>query len=134
MRNRHQRRGNQRPRRAPYAVIPMQQPQHERAVLQAAAEDVAHGDVDGDAEADEEEGRDDDAKGRSGDEGDVGACHEHLAEADELGAAEFGTEGVEAEGGEDEAEGLADEDEGDDGIANVIVPGIVRFLLHFFHF
>ena len=42
------------------------------AVGQVGAEDVVEGEVDGDAEADEEEGQDDDGEGGSADEHDVG--------------------------------------------------------------
>ncbi|PNY23549.1 Uncharacterized protein TCAP_06511 [Tolypocladium capitatum] len=121
-RGRHERRRDERARGAADAVAAVQQAEHEGAVLQRAAEDVAHGDVDGDAEADEEEGDDDEGKGRRRDERYVGARHEHLAQAEQPGAAEFGAQDMEQDGGDDEADGLAHEDEGHDGVSDVVVP------------
>jgi hypothetical protein len=132
MRNRNHSSGNQRAGSTANAIAPVKQTQHKGAVLETPAEDIAHGDVDGDAKADEEEGRHDDAEGGCRDEGDVSAGHEHLAYADEFSSAEFRAEGVEEDGGEDEAEGLADEDEGYDGVANVVVSGYSHVSCLFF--
>lgn len=99
----------------------MQQPQHDGAVLQTATEDVGHGDVNSDTQADEEKGRHDDAKGGGNDERDVGACHEHLADAEEPCTAQPRTKRVEEDGGEDEAQSLADENERYNGVSDFIV-------------
>ncbi|KND91900.1 hypothetical protein TOPH_03574 [Tolypocladium ophioglossoides CBS 100239] len=113
-RDRHERRRDEGPRGAAEAA------EHQGAVLEHAAEDVAHGDVDGDAEADEEEGEDDEDEGRRRDERDVGARHERLAQPEQPGAAELGAQHVEQDGGDDEADGLAHEYEGHDAVANVV--------------
>ncbi|EQL03705.1 hypothetical protein OCS_00585 [Ophiocordyceps sinensis CO18] len=100
----------------------MQEAQHQGAVLQAGAKDVAHGHVDGDAEADEEEGQGDEHKRRRRRQRDIGQRHERLAECQDPRLAQFDAQGVEHDGGDDEADGLADEDERDDGVADVVVP------------
>jgi len=77
------------------AVAPVQQAEHERAVVQPAAEGIAHGDVDGDAEADEEEGEDDEHERRRRHERYVRERHHGLAQAQEPRPAELGAQRVE---------------------------------------
>ncbi|ODA78169.1 hypothetical protein RJ55_06774 [Drechmeria coniospora] len=115
-----ERRRDQRARRAAEAVASVQQAEHESAVLQAAAKGVAHGDVDGDAEADQGEAADDDGKGCRGDERHVGTRHERLAETQQLRPSQLGVQQVEDYGGDDEANGLADKYERHDAVADIV--------------
>lgn len=99
----------------------MQETEQESPVAEASAESVAHGHVDGETEAYAEEAARDEGPGGAGDDRNKAQDHEALADTKKAGAAGFLAECVDKSSREDKAEGLADEDEGDDTIADVVV-------------
>lgn len=90
-------------------------------VLKTAAEGVPHGDIGCDAVTHEEEGQDVDDPWCIADQGNIATDHGSLSDAQCLGPAVPGAEGVEDDGAEDEAKGLTDEYERDDTVFNVVV-------------
>ncbi len=90
-------------------------------VGEVGAEDVVGGQVGGDAEAEEEKGDDDGGEGRPADEHDVRGHHDGFRQDEGPGAAEAGLQGLGDGRGGDEAEGVGDEDERDDGVADLVV-------------
>lgn len=72
----------------------MEDTKHECSVSESAKEEISDGDVDRNAEADEEKGDDDDSKGRSADNRYIGQSDQGLTQPEELGSTKFGSQDV----------------------------------------
>ena len=99
----------------------MQAAKRRRRIGEVCREDVVRSQVRGDAEAQEQEGDNDDGKGGPADEHDVGRDHDRLRQDQGLGPAETGLQSLADRSGGDEADGVRDEDERDDRVAYLIV-------------
>ncbi|KDN67212.1 hypothetical protein CSUB01_03280 [Colletotrichum sublineola] len=105
------------------AVGAMEEAEGRGGLAQGATEDVVDGEGEGHAEADHEEGDDDKREGRVGENGCVGEGDDGLSQGEEASAAEAHTEGLKEGSAKNKAKGVANEDKGYNGIADVIVPG-----------
>lgn len=102
--------GEQRTADAANTVGAVHEAQRRGRVGQAAAEDITQGEVDGHAQADEEEADDDGGEGRTAHNQEVARDHEELGERERAAPPHALAEGVDEAGAHDEADGLADKD------------------------
>lgn len=103
------------------AVAAVHGAQHGGAVLEVGAEDVADGELDGEPEADEEVGDGDDGEGRRADQRQEPDHHADLRQREGLGPPEPVPDLVDERRRHDEAERVADEDEGHDGVSDIVM-------------
>lgn len=115
--------GHEGPDGAADAVAAVEKTERGRVVCEVRAKGVVESEVDGLTQPCEEEGEDDDGKGGFADEHDEADHHARLRQHQSSPSTQAGEERLRGRRGADEADGVGDEDEGDDGVADR-----VRFL------
>ena len=103
------------------AVAAVESAEGHGGVCEVGAEDVVETETEGYSEAYEEERQHDHGERRSADEHDIGDDHETLRQHDHVGSAQPGLQGMGDRGSADEANGIGDENQGHNRIADMIV-------------
>lgn len=111
-------RGHERTNGAADAVAAVEKTERGRVVCEVRAKGVVESEVDGLAQSREEEGEDDDGEGGFADEHDEAGHHARLRQHQGFPSTQASEEGLRGRRGADEADGVGDEDEGDDGVAD----------------
>lgn len=104
--------------RTTHAVGAVKETESGSGIREANTEDVVEGEADGHAETEEEEGDYNDGEGGRAEKGHIGEGEEGERELVCACAAEAGLDGVGEGGSGDEADGVGDEDKGNDGVVD----------------